>query len=49
MNLSTNKEQMPLTFNVQGVHCNKHSYHMVDLYGIPNINTRHNLHERTTS
>jgi hypothetical protein len=39
MNVSTNKEQVLLTFNVQGVHYNKYSYPTVDLYGIPNINT----------
>jgi len=49
MTLSTNKEQVPLTFSIQGVHCTKYSYPTVDLYGIPNTNTRYNLHERTTS
>jgi len=37
MNLSTNKDQVPLTIYVQGVHYNKYSYPTVDLYGIPNI------------
>jgi hypothetical protein len=37
MNLSTYKEQLPLSFNVLGVDYNKYSYSIVDLYGIPNF------------